>query len=73
MLIMHSFIFWSDNIILIKEIVINFVIVLFESLDNLLNEMDKWSFHKLNQFHDKWFIIFHQKYDCQITLFTVFT
>ena len=41
-------------------------------LDSLLNEMHKWSFHNLNQFHDKWFIIFHQKYDCQITLFPVF-
>ena len=38
-------------------------------LDSLLNEMNKWSFHNLNQFHDKWFIIFHQKYDFQITLF----
>ena len=38
-------------------------------LDNLLNEMVQWSFHNLNQFHDKWFITFHQKYDCQITLF----
>ena len=28
-------------------------------LDSLLNEMHKWSFHNLNQFHDKWFIIFH--------------
>ena len=41
-------------------------------LDSLLNEMHKWSFHNLNQFHDKLFIIFHQKYDCQITLFPVF-
>ena len=30
--------------------------------------MDKWDFHGLNQFHDKWFIIFHRKYDFQITL-----
>ena len=41
-------------------------------LDNLLNETEKWSFHNLNQFHDKWFIIFHRKYDCQINLFPVF-
>ena len=27
-------------------------------LESLLNEMGKWSFHNLNQFHDKWFIIF---------------
>ena len=38
-------------------------------LDSLLNEMNKWSFHNLNQFQDKWFIIFHRKYDFQITLF----
>ena len=31
--------------------------------------MEKWSFHNLNQFHDKWFIIFDREYDCQITLF----
>ena len=37
-------------------------------LTSLLNEMDKWDFHGLNQFHDKWFIIFHRKYDFQITL-----
>ena len=40
-------------------------------LDSVLNEMDRWSFQNLNQFHDKWFIIFHQKYGCQITLFPV--
>ena len=38
----------------------------------LLNEMEKWSFYDLNRFHDKWFIIFHQKYDCEVTLFPVF-
>ena len=41
-------------------------------LDSLLNEMDRWSFHDLSQFHNKWFIIFHRKYDCQITLSPVF-
>ena len=41
-------------------------------LDSLFNEMNKWSFRNLNQSHDKWFIIFHRKYDCQITLFPVF-
>ena len=41
-------------------------------LDNLLNEMDRWSFHDLNQFHNKWFLIIHRKYDRQITLFPVF-
>ena len=71
MLIAHSFIFCSDNIILIKEHHKSRFIC--KRLYNLLNEMDKWSFYNLNQFHDKWFIIFHQKYDCQITLFTVFT
>ena len=29
-------------------------------LDSLLNEMGKWGFHNLNQFHDKWFILFFQ-------------
>ena len=41
-------------------------------LDSLPNEMDKWSFHNLNQFHDKWSIIFHRNYGCQITLFLAF-
>ena len=41
-------------------------------LVSLLNEMEKWSFYDLNRFHDKWFIIFHQKYDCEINLFPVF-
>ena len=40
-------------------------------LDSLLNEMGKWSFHNLNQFHDKCFITFHRKYGYQITLFPV--
>ena len=30
--------------------------------------MDRWSFYDLNRFHDKWFIIFHRKFDCQISL-----
>ena len=34
--------------------------------------MGKWNFHNLNQFHNKWFMIFDRKYDCQITLFPVF-
>ena len=41
-------------------------------LKNLLNEMDGWIFYDLNRFHDKLFIIFHQKLDWQITLFPVF-
>ena len=43
-----------------------------KSLVSLLNEMKRWSFYDLNQFHDKWFIIVHRKYDCEITLFPVF-
>ena len=34
--------------------------------------MEKWSFHDLNQIHDKWFIVFHREYDCQIIIFPVF-
>ena len=45
---------------------------IYKRLDSLFNEMNKWSFRNLNQSHDKWFIIFHRKYDCQITLFPVF-
>ena len=41
-------------------------------MDNLLSEIERWSFYKLNLFHDKWFISFHQKSDCQFTLFPVF-
>ena len=41
-------------------------------LENLLNEMDGRSFYDLNRFHDKWFIIFHRKFDYQTTLFQVF-
>ena len=42
-----------------------------QSLNNLLDEMDRWSFYDLNRFHDKWFIIFH-KSRRKITLFPVF-
>ena len=41
-------------------------------LDNLLSEMERWSFYELNLFHDKWLIIFRRKSNCQITLFPVF-
>ena len=42
-----------------------------KSLEYLLDETDRWNFDDLNQFHDKWFIIFHKKNN-KITLFTVF-
>ena len=45
---------------------------IYKRLKSLLNEMDRWSFYDLNQFHDKWFTIFHRKFDCQISLFPVF-
>ena len=35
-------------------------------LDSLLSQMERWSFYELNRFHDKWFIIFHRKFECQI-------
>ena len=41
-------------------------------LKSHLNEIDRWSFYDLNPFHDKWFIILHRKFVCQITLFPVF-
>ena len=41
-------------------------------LKSLLNEMDRWISYDLNSFHDKWFLMFHRKFDCQITLFPVF-
>ena len=41
-------------------------------LDSLLSEMERWNFYQLNRFHSKWFITFHQKFECQITLFPVF-
>ena len=40
--------------------------------DSLHSENDRWGFYDLNRLHDKWFIIFHRKLDCQITLFPVF-
>ena len=40
-------------------------------LDILLSETERWSFYELNRFHDKWLIIFHRKFECQITLFPV--
>ena len=42
-----------------------------KSLENLLNEMERWNFYDLSRFHDKWFIIFHKKTK-KITLFPVF-
>ena len=41
-------------------------------LINLNRELGKWNFYDLNKDHDKWFIIFHQKDDHEITLFPVF-
>ena len=41
-----------------------------KSLEYLLDEMNRWNFYDLNQFHDKWFIIFHKK-NKKITLFPV--
>ena len=41
-------------------------------LVSLLNEMERLIFYDLNQFHDKCFIIFHRKYDSEITLCLVF-
>ena len=43
-----------------------------KSLTSLRSEMEKWSFHDLNQIHDKLFIVFHREYDCQIIIFPVF-
>ena len=37
---------------------------------NLHKELERWCFHNLN--HNKWFIIFHQSDNTQITLFPVF-
>ena len=48
----------------------NFVIVLTANV-LIAFLMGKWSFHNLNQFHDKCFITFHRKYGYQITLFPV--
>ena len=42
-------------------------------LSNLLHKMDRWSFYDLNQGHNKWLLIFHKKFDSQVTLFPVFT
>ena len=41
-------------------------------LDNILHEIDRWSFYDLNQGHNKWFVIFHKKFDSEITIFPVF-
>ena len=41
-------------------------------LQNLLDEIDRLSFYDLNQGHNKWFVIFHKKFDSQITIFPVF-
>ena len=41
-------------------------------LSNLLHEMDRWSFYDLNLGHNKCFLIFHKKFDLQVTLFPVF-
>ena len=42
-----------------------------KSLENHLDETERWDFYALNGFHDKWFIIFHKKTN-KITLFPVF-
>ena len=41
-------------------------------LQILLDEIDRWSFYNLNQRHNKWFVIFHIKFDSKITIFPVF-
>ena len=41
-------------------------------LKNLQKELERWDFYTLNQSHNKWLIIFHQKNDYKITLFPVF-
>ena len=41
-------------------------------LINLNRELGKCSFYDLNKDYDKWFIIFHQKDNDEITLFPVF-
>ena len=41
-------------------------------LIDLNRELGKWNFYDLNKDHNKWFIIFHQKDDHEITLFPVF-
>ena len=40
--------------------------------DNILHEIDRWSFYDLNQGHNKWFVIFHKNFDSEITIFSVF-
>ena len=41
-------------------------------LHNLLHEINRWNFYDLNRGHNKWFVIFHKKFDSQITTFLVF-
>ena len=43
-----------------------------ERLDNILHEINRWSFYDLNQRRNKWFVIFHKKFDSKITIFPVF-
>ena len=41
-------------------------------IKNLQKELERLDFYTLNQNHNKWFIIFHQKNDHKITHFPVF-
>ena len=43
-----------------------------QRFENLLYEIEKYSFYTSNEKHDKWFIIFHKKYSSKVTLFPVF-
>ena len=44
----------------------------YKRLDNLLDAIDRWSFYELSRGHNKWFVIFHKKFDLKITIFPVF-
>ena len=39
---------------------------------NILQEIERWSFYDLNRTHNKWFVIVHNKYDPEITIFLDF-
>ena len=41
-------------------------------IKNLQKELERCDFYTLNQNHNKWFIIFYQRNDHKITLFSVF-
>ena len=40
-------------------------------LENLIKQMDKWSFYTLNVHYSKWFFIYNF-FDSKVTLFPVF-